>query len=80
VIPVARMSVCVGDDAALVRHRFVSAAREAVAWLNVSDAGELCVFGSAAAMRRLGEAAVGAAELADELAAGRGGLRVVDGS
>jgi hypothetical protein len=71
------MSVCVGEDAVLQRHRFVSAAGEPVAWLNVGDAGELCVYGSPEAMRRLGEAAVGAADAADELVPGRGRLRVV---
>ncbi len=58
-MPIARMSVCVSEDAALRRHRFVSAAGEPVAWLNVGVAGELCVYGSPVAMRRLGEAAVG---------------------
>jgi hypothetical protein len=77
VIPVARMTVCVGEDALLRRHRFVSAAGESVAWLNVGDAGELCVYGSPEAMRRLGGALLGAADAADELAAGRGHLRVV---
>ena len=75
----ARMSVCVDDVAALRPHRFVSAAGEPVAWLNVGDAGELCVYGSPAALRRLGEAAVEAADAADELAPGRGHLRVVAG-
>jgi len=74
-----RMSVCVDDAAALRPHKFVSAAGEPVAWLNVGDAGELCVYGSQAAMRRLGKAAVDAADDADELAPGRGHLRVVSG-
>jgi hypothetical protein len=73
------MSVCVDDAAALRPHRFVSAAGEPVAWLNVGDAGELCVYGSPAALRRLGAAAVATAEAADELAPGHGRLRVVAG-
>jgi hypothetical protein len=75
----ARMTVCVDDAAQLQPHRFVSAAGEPVAWLNVGDAGELCVYGSPTAMRRLGEAAVGAADAAEELAPGRGHLWVVAG-
>jgi hypothetical protein len=71
------MSVCLDDAAALRPHRFVSAAGEPVAWLNVGDARELCVYGSPTAIRRLGEAAVTAADAAEELAPGRGHLRVV---
>jgi hypothetical protein len=73
----ARMTVCVDEAAELRPHRFVSAAGEPVAWLNVGTEGELCVYGSPAALRRFGEAAVGAAEAAEELAPGRGHLRVV---
>ena len=75
----ARMSVSVGEDAPLRPHRFVSAAGEPVAWLNVGDAGELNVYGSPAALRRLGEARW--RRLSGRRAAtGTGGLRVVDGS
>jgi hypothetical protein len=70
----ARMTVCVDDEAELRPHQFVSAAGEPVAWLNIGDAGELCVYGSPAAMRRLGEAAVDAADAADELVPGCGHL------
>jgi hypothetical protein len=73
------MTVCIDEAAALGPHRFVSAAGEPVAWLNVGDAEELCVYGSPAAVRRLGEAAVEAANAAEELAPGRGRLRVVAG-
>jgi hypothetical protein len=79
VIAVARMTVCVGEDAPLRRHRFVSAAGEPVAWLNVGEAGELCVYGSPEAMRRLGEAVLAAADSAEALAPGCGRLRVVNG-
>jgi hypothetical protein len=48
-------------------------------WLSVGDAGELNVYGSPAALRRLGEAAVATADSADELRPDRGGLRVVAG-
>jgi hypothetical protein len=71
------MTVCVADAVELRPQRFVSAAGEPVAWLNVGDAGELCVYGSPEAMRRLGAAAVGAADAAEELVPGRGHLRVV---
>jgi hypothetical protein len=80
VIAVARMTVCVGEDAPLRGHRFVSAAGEPVAWLNVGEAGELCVYGSPEVMRRLGEAVLAAADEAEELAPGCGRLRVVVGS
>jgi hypothetical protein len=75
----ARMTVCIDEAAVLGPHRFVSAAGEPVAWLNVGDEGELSLYGSPVAMRRLGEAAIGTAEAAEELAAGRGHLRVVAG-
>jgi hypothetical protein len=79
VIAPARLSVSVDEHAPLRPHRFVSAAGEPVAWLSVGDAGELNVYGSPAALRRLGEAALATADAADELRPGRGGLRVVAG-
>jgi hypothetical protein len=79
VTTITRMTVCVDEAVALRPHRFVSAAGQPVAWLNVGDAVELCVYGSPAALRRLGEEAIGTADAAEELAPGRGHLRVVAG-
>jgi hypothetical protein len=76
----ARVSIGVDESAPLRSHRFVSAAGEPVAWLNVGEGRELHVYGSSAAMRRFGAMAMAAADAADELRVGHGRLRVVNGS
>jgi hypothetical protein len=76
----ARVSIGVDEAAPLRSHRFLSGAGEPVAWLHVGEERELHVYGSPAAMRRLGAMAMAAADAADELHERRGRLRVVNGS
>jgi hypothetical protein len=66
---IASTTVRVGEESALRDRSFVGRSGEAVAWLDVGAAGTLGVYGSARAIRRLGEAMVTAADAADELPA-----------
>jgi hypothetical protein len=65
-----RMTVSVDEALRLRPHHFVSAAGEPVAWLNVGPDGELSVYGSPIAVRRLAAALVICAEEADRLTDG----------
>lgn len=65
-----RMTVGVDEAVRLRPHHFVSAAGEPVAWLNVGPDGEVSVYGSPDAVRRLAAALVVCAEEADRLAGG----------
>jgi hypothetical protein len=65
-----RMTVGIDEAARLRPHHFVSAAGEPVAWLTVGADGEVSVYGSPDAIRRLASALVVCAEEADRLTGG----------
>jgi hypothetical protein len=64
----ARTTVRLGVHSPLREQSFISESGELCAWLDVGANGEFGVYGSAAALRRLGAALLAAADAADELA------------
>jgi hypothetical protein len=62
---VANVVVHVGDEVALARRAVVRGSGEPWAWLEVGDVGEVSVYGSPAALRRLASELVEAAVLAE---------------
>lgn len=63
----ARITVRVGEDSPLRAQSFIDESGELCAWLDVGAEGEFSVYGSPAALRRLGTAMLAAADDADEL-------------
>jgi hypothetical protein len=74
----ARCSVHVRERSELGEQSFVHESGEPCAWLELGD-HEVVLYGSPAAMRRLGAAVLAAAEAADALCAGKR-VGVVSGS
>jgi hypothetical protein len=64
----ARATLRLGEDSPLREQSFISESGELCAWLDVGADGEFSVYGSPAALRRLGTAMLAAADAADELA------------
>jgi hypothetical protein len=62
-----RTTVRLGEHSPLREQSFISESGELCAWLGVGAEGELSVYGSPAALRRLGTAMLAAADDADEL-------------
>jgi hypothetical protein len=73
---VARCSVWVREEAELREQSFVRESGEPWAWLDLGADREVSVYGSPAAMRRLGAAVIAAADVADGLPEGRGPAHV----
>jgi len=63
----ARTSARVGEGSRLRQQVFVSRSGDPVGWLDVGEDGELSVYGSPEALRRLAAALLLAADAADEL-------------
>jgi hypothetical protein len=69
---VARCSVYVREESELRERSFVRESGEPWAWLDLGEDGEVSVYGSPAAMRRLGVAVIAAADVAEQLSEARG--------
>jgi hypothetical protein len=68
----ARCSVWVREEAELREQSFVRESGEPWAWLDLGEDREVVLYGSPAAMRRLGAAVIAAADTAEQLPEGRG--------
>ena len=66
-MPVPRTLARVGQESLTRQHAFVSRSADPVGWLDVGEDGELGVYGSPEALRRLAAALLVAADAADEL-------------
>jgi hypothetical protein len=69
---VARCSVWVREDSELREQSFVRESGEPWAWLDLGEDREVALYGSPAAMRRLGAAVMAAADVAEQLPEGGG--------
>jgi hypothetical protein len=69
---IARCSVYVRDESELREQSFVRESGEPWAWLDLGEDREVALYGSPAAMRRLGAAVIGAADAAEQLPEARG--------
>jgi hypothetical protein len=72
---IASTSVRVGGSTPMRQHVFVGRSGDPVGWLNVGEDGELGVYGSPEALRRLAAALLLAADAADELDPADGAAR-----
>jgi hypothetical protein len=73
----ALTSARVGEESLMRQHVFVGRWGDPVGWLGVGEDGELGVYGSPEALRRLAAALLIAADAADELDHADGTARAV---
>jgi hypothetical protein len=66
---VVHTTVRVDDESVVQERAFVRRSGEPIAWLDVGALGELGVYGSAPAMRRVGAAVLAAADAVEALTA-----------
>jgi hypothetical protein len=76
-MPLAQTSERIAEDSRMQQHVFVGRSGKSIAWLTIGDDGELGVYGSPEALRRLAAALVIAAEAAAELDQPGGTARAV---
>jgi hypothetical protein len=75
-MPLARTTAGVDQDSLLRQHVFVGRSGDPVGWLDVGQGGELGVYGSPGALRRLAAALLIVADAADQLDHGHEAARV----